>query len=250
MGQNSTIEWTHHTFNPWWGCTKVSPGCTHCYAETISNRYGHDIWGPRKDRRVFGNNHWQEPLKWNSKAEQLGERMRVFCASMADAFEDNPSIAEERTKLWTVIEETPMLDWLLLTKRPENMLRFAPWREKWPDNVWAMTSVENQEQAEKRIPMLAKVPAAIKGLSVEPLLESVDLLPWLKDIGWVIVGGESGVKARPMNPKWALDIRDQCFSANIPFFFKQWGEWMPLNPEDIDSEGERKMYICRDDTSS
>lgn len=247
MGQNSTIEWTHHTFNPWWGCTKVSPGCTHCYAETLSNRYGHDIWGPRKDRRVFGEQHWREPLKWNKQAEQQGQRMRVFCASMADAFEDNPSVEKEREKLWAVIEETPMLDWLMLTKRPENMSRFAPWKDKWPVNIWAMTSVESQEQAEKRIPILAEVPAVIRGLSVEPLLGAVDLSIWLKDLNWVIVGGESGVKARPMNPKWALDVRDQCISANVPFFFKQWGEWMPIESELSDFEKEQRIYTFSND---
>lgn len=227
MGQLSAIEWTDHTFNPWWGCTKVSPGCTHCYAETWSLRYGHDIWGPRKQRRTFGEQHWQEPLKWNRLAIQQGRRMRVFCASMADVFEDNSSVEAERLKLWSLITETPMLDWLLLTKRPENMRRFAPWNESWPSNIWAMTSVENQDKAEKRIPTLIQVPAVICGLSVEPLLGPVDLTPWLDQVQWVIVGGESGRDARPMNPNWVRDIRDQCLAAEVAFFFKQWGEWAP-----------------------
>ena len=231
MAQNSAIEWTNHTFNPWWGCTKVSPGCTHCYAETLSNRYGHDIWGPKKDRRVFGDNHWQEPLKWNKQALHLNQRMRVFCASMADVFEDNTSVEKEREKLWRLIEETPMLDWLLLTKRPENMIDFVPWDADWPKNVWAMTSVENQTQAEERIPILSKIPAVVKGLSIEPLLGPVNLLPWLKSIQWVIVGGESGIRARPMNPKWVMEVRDQCILVDVPFFFKQWGEWSPIDIE-------------------
>ncbi len=231
MGKLSEIEWTDHTFNPWWGCTKVSPGCTHCYAETWSNRYGHDIWGPRKSRRTFGEDHWKEPLKWHREALQIGRRMRVFCASMADVFEDNRSVEEERTKLWHLISETPMLDWLLLTKRPENMIRFTPWNGQWPDNVWAMTSVENQEQAEKRIPVILNVPAVVRGLSVEPLIGPVDLEPWLGHIDWVIVGGESGYKARMINSAWVRHVRDQCAAANVAFFFKQWGEWMPTKDE-------------------
>ena len=229
VAQNSSIEWTDHTFNPWWGCTKVSPGCKHCYAETLSNRYGHDIWGPRKARRTFGEKHWQEPLKWHRLAVEQGRRMRVFCASMADVFEDNRSVEEEREKLWRLIEETPMLDWLLLSKRPENMLKLAPWRDSWHANVWAMTSVENQEEAEKRIPELLKVPAVVRGLSVEPLLGPVDLSPWLTELQWIIVGGESGPNARPMKPDWALQVRDQCKDTGVAFFFKQWGEWAPSN---------------------
>jgi protein gp37 len=157
--------------------------------------------------------------------------MRVFCASMADVFEDNRSVESERMKLWSLIAETPMLDWLLLTKRPENMVRFAPWKDPWPANVWAMTSVENQEQAVKRIPALTYVPAVVRGLSVEPLIGCVDLNPWLDKVHWVIVGGESGREARPMNPAWVLHVRDQCIKANVPFFFKQWGEWAPSSPD-------------------
>lgn len=228
MGQKSAIEWTDHTFNPWWGCTKVSPGCVHCYAETLSSRYRYDVFGPRKPRRTFSETYWQEPLKWNRQASHLGTRMRVFCASMADVFEDNSSIEIERQKLWQLVEETPMLDWLLLTKRPENMQRFAPWKDDWPTNVWAMTSVENEEQAHKRIPVLLEVPAIVRGLSVEPLIGPVDLTPWLDNIQWVIVGGESGAGARPMQLEWVRSIRAQCQEANVPFFFKQWGEWIQL----------------------
>jgi protein gp37 len=228
MGQKSAIEWTDHTFNPWWGCTKVSPGCAHCYAETLSSRYLYDVFGPRKPRRTFGEEYWQNPLKWNRQAAQLERRMRVFCASMADVFEDNKSIEVERQKLWHLIDETPMLDWLLLTKRPHNMIPFAPWKNDWTTNVWAMTSVENQEQAEKRIPILLEVPAIVRGLSVEPLLGPVDLGSWLEDIHWVIVGGESGQGARQMRADWVRYLRDQCVAAGVAFFFKQWGEWVHL----------------------
>lgn len=241
MGQNSSIEWTDHTFNPWWGCTKVSPGCKHCYAETLSNRYGHAIWGPHSDRRIFGEKHWQEPLKWHRSAIEQGRRIRVFCASMADVFEDNRKIEAEREKLWQLIEETPMLDWLLLSKRPENMLKFAPWSNAWPDHVWAMTSVENQEEAERRLPVLLHVPAVVRGLSVEPLIGPVDLSEWLADIQWVIVGGESGPNARPMHPDWVRKVQDQCERFNVAFFFKQWGAWAPSGA-DMKSDGTmRKM---------
>lgn len=238
MGQKSAIEWTDHTFNPWWGCTKVSPGCVNCYAETFSNRYKYDVFGPRKSRRTFGEGYWQEPIKWNRQAAQLGERKRVFCASMADVFEHNPRIEAEREKLWSLIEETPMLDWLLLTKRPENMRRFAPWENEWPRNVWAMTSVENQELAQKRIPILLEVPAVVRGLSVEPLIGPVDLEPWLENIQWVIVGGESGQGARQMKPDWVRNLRDQCTTAGVPFFFKQWGEWTYIENEEHSGSNE------------
>ncbi|MEM7132066.1 MAG: phage Gp37/Gp68 family protein [Chloroflexota bacterium] len=227
MGQKSTIEWTDHTFNPWWGCVKVSKGCTNCYAETWANRYGHDVWGQKKSRRTFSDTHWKQPLKWDKVADNNKQRERVFCASMADAFEDNCSVESERQRLWRLIECTSMLDWLLLTKRPENMKRLAPWNQDWPSNVWALTSVEDQEQAEKRIPSLVDVPAVVRGLSVEPLLGPVDLRPWLDQIQWVIVGGESGRQSRPMHPEWVRCIQQQCRDAKVPFFFKQWGNWIP-----------------------
>lgn len=231
MAKSSSIEWTDHTFNPWWGCTKVSPGCKHCYAETWAKRYGHNVWGPTRSRRFFSQNHWRQPLKWNREATEQGQRMRVFCASMADVFEDHPEIEKERNRLWKLIEETPMLDWQLLTKRPENMVKFVPWGDEWPQNVWAMTSIENQELADKRLPVVIKVPAAVRGLSVEPLIGPVDLRPWLSEIQWVIVGGESGPKSRPMHPDWVRDLRNQCQKFGVSFFFKQWGNWIPVQGE-------------------
>lgn len=227
MGQNSTIEWTNHTFNPWWGCVKVSEGCAHCYAEIWANRYGFKLWGLRRPRRTFGNEHWREPLRWNKVAAEKKQHARVFCASMADVFESVSSVEGERQKLWALIEQTTMLDWLLLTKRPENMRLLAPWKKLWPPNVWAMTSVESQKWAEKRIPFLLDVPAQVHGLSVEPLLEPVSLEPWIERLDWVIVGGESGEKARPMHPSWVRKIRDLCAEYDVAFFFKQWGQWKP-----------------------
>lgn len=221
MGLNSKIEWTTHTFNPWWGCTKVSTGCKHCYAETLSKRWGHDFWGPGKPRRLMSDAHWREPLKWNAEAAEFGERSRVFCASMADVFEENAPEGELE-RLWELIRKTPCLDWQLLTKRPHRILESLP--EDWGDgyaNVWLGTSVENQKVIQ-RIDHLREVPSVIRFLSLEPLLGPLRGLD-LAGIQWAIVGGESGPGARPMNPQWVREIKRQCEDANVAFFFKQWG---------------------------
>lgn len=179
--ENSKIEWCDHTFNPWSGCIKVSPGCVHCYAETLSNRWGKDIWGPGAKRQRTSSAYWKKPLKWNKQAANEGRRFRVFCASMADVFEDNPQVSDWRSDLWDLIELTPNLDWLLLTKRPEKVLEFTRrWTPEnygpsWPDNIWVGTSVENQKYADERIPELLNIPARIRFLSIEPLLGPVDL---------------------------------------------------------------------------
>lgn len=206
MGANTGIEWCDATFNPWWGCTKVSDGCKFCYADTLSKRYGHDIWGPKAERRFFGEKHWAEPLKWNRDAERDGRRKRVFCASMADVFEKhmlpevNDAIERARARLFTLIHTTRHLDWLLLTKRPENILSMipVPWRDEPPHNVWYGTSVESQEYAEQRIPELLKVPAVVRFLSAEPLLGPIDLSPWLG----VCEACEEAVSAS--DPRWRI----------------------------------------------
>jgi protein gp37 len=236
MGKDSAIQWTHHTFNPWWGCTRVSPGCTNCYAETFARRVGVK-WGPQAERRVFGDKHWNEPLKWNREAEKAGERRRVFCASMADVFEDRPELEAERAKLWLLIAQTPSLDWLLLTKRPEKMSWMAPphWSPRWPSNVWAMTTVEDQQRAEERLPALKAIPAVVRGLSVEPLLGPLVLD--LAGISWVIVGGESGHGARPFDLAWARSIVNQCQEAQVPVFVKQLGA-QPWAPEALQRKSE------------
>ena len=263
--ENSKIEWTDHTWNPWMGCTKVSPGCKFCYAETLMDtRYGKVEWGPQGKRVRTSDANWRKPLAWNRAAEFAGQRARVFCASLADVFEVKPDQALEmerwRGELWDLIDATPWLDWLLLTKRPETVAGLVPYVKNghpWPDNVWLGTSVENQKYADERIPELLKVPAAVRFLSCEPLLGPVDLSQWLvaehyavevpapkgigypptvkvarirKAINWVIVGGESGRDARPMHPDWARSLRDQCLEAGVPFFFKQWGEWSENYP--------------------
>lgn len=230
MAKDSAIEWTHHTFNPWWGCTKVSPGCKHCYAEAFARRIGRDNWGARATRRFFGDAHWREPLKWNAEAARAGVRRRVFCASMADVFEARHDLVPHRERLWRLVGETPALDWLLLTKRPERVLAAVPWGKKWPANVWVGVTAENQRWAQKRIPILLDFPAAVRFLSCEPLLGPLDLRQWLngsRRVDWVIAGGESGHGARPMNPEWARHIRNQCLAAGVPFHFKQWGHWRP-----------------------
>ena len=257
MGKNSHIEWTHHTFNPWWGCKKVSPACDHCYAELWAKRMGHSLWGKDSPRRFFSDAHWREPLKWNEDARHSGERHRVFCASMADVFEYRGDLNLERTRLWDLIENTPYLDWLLLTKRPQNVRRLAPWRTNWPPNVWLGTSVENQAQAEKRLPFLLKNSASIRFLSCEPLLGPLDLREWFRrkefyPIDWIIAGGESGAASRPMHPDWISTLLHQCKEFDVPFHFKQWGQWVPTQLVDgsvraklIELNNERPVKMAR-----
>ena len=230
MARNSKIEWTDHTFNPWWGCTKVSPACDHCYAEAWAKRIGLDIWSAGRPRRFLSDAYWGQPHRWNKEAEQTGRRVRVFCASMADVFEWKKGLAAWRQRLWTVIEETPFLDWLLLTKRPHLAGRLTPWKDDWPDNVWLGTTVENQRWVDKRLPHLEESPARIRFLSCEPLLDEIQLDKWLrqKAVHWVIAGGESGPQARPSDPEWFYMLRDQCIAHATPFHFKQWGDWAPV----------------------
>ncbi len=274
MGANTNIEWADHTFNPWRGCTKVGLGCANCYAEKLSHRNPGTlgVWGPKGKRPIAAEAYWLQPLQWNKIAKESGEKHRVFCASLADVFEGPETMPAEyveqidaaRDRLWSLIEETPNLIWLLLTKRPQNILKIWHQHDEpdgagggyirtWQENVWVGTSVEDQKTADLRIPELLKVPAAKRFLSVEPLLGPVWLQKsdqdfndrwaheWLtgkkiledcdgrwskitnERIDWVIVGGESGKNARPMDPDWVRLIRGQCQSAGVPFFFKQWG---------------------------
>lgn len=236
--KNSKIEWTHHTFNPWWGCERVSPACKHCYAETLAHRFGLDVWGKFSDRRWLSDAYWRQPLAWDRQAREQRTRARVFCASMADVFEDRRDLDPWRERLWALIALTPNLDWLLLTKRPECVAGLVPWDAVWPDNVWLGATVENQKWADRRAPLLIKFPAAVRFVSCEPLLGSVDLSPWLKGpaertIDWVIAGGESGHHARPMSPEWLKALRDQCRVHSVAFHFKQWGNWLPVPPSKV-----------------
>ena len=231
MAENSTIVWTDNTFNPWIGCTKVSAACDNCYAEAWAGRFRPNSWGPKADRKLTKS--WGDPVKWNRMAQLNVHRQRVFCASLADVFDNHKSILPEwRQKLWSMIRDTPHLDWLLLTKRPQNIARFLP--ENWAagyKNVWLGVTAENQKEADRRIPHLLSVPAAVRFLSCEPLLSDIDLR-WaaggtlqLQELHWVIAGGESAPdqKRREMDTGWVRNLRDQCIAADIPFVFKQWG---------------------------
>lgn len=227
MAENSRIEWTDHTFNPWWGCVRVSPACKNCYAEAFAKRIGQDVWGPKAPRRFLSDQQWSQPLRWDANARKEGVRARVFCASMADVFEDRSELDPHRQRLWGLIEQTPNLDWLLLTKRPENISGMVPWSKGWPDNVWLGVTVEDQKRADQRLPILTTFPAAVRFISAEPVFSELDLSRWRHDIDWVIAGGESGVRARASDPAWFYSLRDKCAEWGIAFHFKQWGEWAP-----------------------
>lgn len=226
MAENSGIEWTHHTFNPWIGCTKVSPACDFCYAEAFEARFGRG-WGPHARRRT---KTWGNPVKWNKQAAAEGRRFRVFCASLADVFDNDRSITSGwRGDLWHLIHRTPYLDWLLLTKRPQNIARYLrpeeygnlpPWGDGWP-HVWLGTTAENQTEYDRRWPHLRAFPARVRFLSMEPLLGGVDLGD-MTGLHWVITGGENGAQHRPSDPAWFRSLRDQCAASGVPFLFKQW----------------------------
>lgn len=243
--KNSAISWTDHTFNPWIGCARVSAGCLHCYAEERDRRYGEGLWGADAPRRVTSDANWRQPLRWNRDAETAGRKAFVFCASLADVYEDRPDLVEPRARLFDLIEATPHLVWLMLTKRPENVLRLSdPW-VLWPDNVWIGTTVEDDQRARERIPTLMRVSEApVRFLSCEPLLSPLSVErgameatvgTWQRyravsdAIGWVIVGGESGPGYRPMNLDWARRLVDECDALGIPVWFKQAGGTIRLN---------------------
>jgi protein gp37 len=229
MGETTAISWADHTFNPWIGCQKVphSPACTHCYAEALADR-----WWPTErlwhgNRRRTGAANWATPRRWNRDADKFDHRPRVFCASLSDIFEDHPDVIDWRADALQLMVDTPNLDWLLLTKRAENITRMVPdaWLAHWPANIWAGVTVESDLWAHVRLPHLAVVPAPVRFVSAEPVHSLLDLTPWLQDIDWVIAGGESGRHAKPTHPDVFRSLRDQCANARVPFLFKQWGEW-------------------------
>ena len=285
MGESTQIGWTDHTFNSHIGCQRVSPACGGakgvggCYAEAlVTGRMGYNptsadprrrltLWGPpsTSTRQRTSPTNWRNPVKWNAAAKAEGVRRRVFCASLADVFEDHPDLPAVRADLWPLIEACGSLDWQLLTKRPENILAMVPpaWLDVWPAHVWVGTTVEDQRRANERIPHLLAVPARVRFLSCEPMLEAIDLTRldifkgegWTKSlpgepatyydalrgsglrpswtgvsiettssaIAWCIVGGESGPGARPFDLAWARSIVAQCDAAGIPVFVKQLG---------------------------
>lgn len=253
MGEDTKIQWCHHTFNPWRGCTKVSAGCAHCYAETLSKRNPGvlGVWGESGTRVVASESMWRQPLKWDKEAKAAGVRRRVFCASLADVFEDREELDVHRRRLFRLIRATLNLDWLLLTKRPDRVARILRrcldrwesrvqsgkrdadywWVVDWmqngqpsgrvPDNVWLGASVENRA-AKRRIDLLRETPAAVRFLSIEPLLEDMGELD-LTGIHWVIVGGESGPHARWCDLAWIRSVVAQCEAAGVAVFVKQLG---------------------------
>lgn len=256
MGKETSIEWTHHTFNPWWGCVRVSAACDHCYAETWAKRLGENVWGPRSERRFFGDSHWKEPLKWNAEALSLGVRRRVFCASMADVFENREDLKPHRLRLLKLIDATPSLDWLLLTKRIHLVRKQLPKGYEFPSNVWLGATVENQDAATKRLKYLTAFETpSVRFLSCEPLLGPLDLTPWLKQgsvgarVDWVIAGGESGPGSRPMEPQWPEALREQCEAAGVAFHFKQWGHWAPLEQAANAVKRSTAIHVVRRDGS-
>lgn len=283
MGETTAIEWCDATLNLWWGCTKVSDGCKHCYAETLTNRYGRNNWGPSGTRQEVKS--WRQTIaKVGKRAKVENRRLRVFVQSMSDTFEGPDTMGGVDSENWKTTQrlkteleyatlDYPELDFLVLTKRPENVLpRWGASFFGCRPNVWIGTSVEDQSTADERIPHLLAIPATVRFLSCEPLLGPIDLRNWLEpyenyprdangeflgysnfvqpnDIHWVIVGGESGPKARPMHPDWARSLRDQCTAADVPFLFKQWGEWWPPNIANavVSKPFVRKAISIRDD---
>ncbi|MBW4695569.1 MAG: phage Gp37/Gp68 family protein [Lyngbya sp. HA4199-MV5] len=253
MASNSKIEWTTHTFNPWIGCTEVSPGCAHCYARDMMERRYHRVqWGAGQPRSRTTADYWKQPARWQRQAKANGQRDRVFCASLADWLDDEVSI-DWLADLLKLIETTPHLDWLLLTKRIEHWsdrlqavsrlihdsaIIASTWLEgNAPVNVWLGTTVEGQQQANERIPLLLEIPTTLRFLSCEPLLEAINILPCLPTVAaangecglepnrlhWIICGGESGKEARTFDLQWARSLREQCQAAGVAFFFKQTG---------------------------
>jgi len=250
MMATTKIEWADKVWNPVTGCTKVSEGCRNCYAELMANRF----WGDRKFSDVrYNPEKLFQPLSWKKPA-------RVFVNSMSDLFHKDVPFTVI-LNIWRVMMDAKQHTFMILTKRPERMIEFIKWLNISDDeiqqNIWLGVSVEDQKTAEQRIPDLLATPAKVRFLSCEPLLGPLDLwkfatreetfgsmydhrgsygfypgLPkesvkYHEGIDWVIAGGESGPNARPMHPDWARSIRDQCVDAGVPFFFKQWGEWVP-----------------------
>lgn len=231
--ENSRISWCTHTFNAWLGCIEVSDGCRNCYArKLVENRMGKDAWGPKQTtpRIRTSSGYWKQPLKWNRDAIETGERPRVFCGSLMDAFEDHPDAESARPDLFKLIENTRQVIWMLLTKRSENISEMVPdrWLQSWPENVWPGVSAEDQKTFNERSRQLLRVPAGVRWISAEPLLATIDMRVYLKDvhkngINWVIAGGESGPGHRPMQLDWVRSIRDQCVARSVPFHYKQYG---------------------------
>lgn len=264
MSDKTGIEWADATWNPLVGCTKVSPGCDHCYAETLVNRFaGTSAAFPTEFHivNVRSDKFLTQPLRW--KTPRL-----IFVNSLSDLFHQD--VADEFVaRVFAVMAKCPQHTFQVLTKRHARMrsLLSSPWMRDqvaavadldvmtWPlPNVWLGVSAETQQWADIRIPALLETPAAVRFVSAEPLLGPITL-PAVERLDWVIVGGESGPGARPMHADWARGLRDQCVGAGVPFLFKQWGEWAPTRVDDplrpsavfvnVAPPGEPPLTMCR-----
>lgn len=241
MGNETIIAWTDHSFNPWMGCSKVSQGCAHCYAEThTKNRMGLDLWGPTATRQIT-KGPWKNVQRWQKAAAAgtpgiLGNgKHLVFTGSLCDWAEDRPDLVEPRARMWDVIRSSPDLWFQMLTKRPQNIRGFLPedWGDGYP-NVWLGTSVEDMNVAD-RVDFLRDIPAVVRFISYEPALGPLNALD-ITGLDWVIFGGESGSGFRPMDPQWARDMRTKCEEAGIAFFYKQSAAFRTEKGIELDGE--------------
>lgn len=258
MGQETGIGWTDHTGNFWGGCVKVSEGCANCYAEAlvVRGRMQLPVWGPPSTtaRHRF-KGAWEEVKRWDRAAGRDGVRRRLFVSSLADIFEDHPQVAPWRAEALTILASLRHLDVQCLTKRPENITRMVPpaWLApgEWPAHVWVGCTVENQRRANERIPELLKVPARVRFLSCEPLLEDLGDLD-LSGIDLVILGGESGPGARPCDVRWIRRVMAQCREQGVSVFVKQLGanvpttEWGGGRLPQVDERGGARTWALRD----
>lgn len=250
MSEHTAISWADSTWSPWEGCTQVSPACDHCYAKRMNVRFRKgENWGPGAPRRLYDDEHWDKPVRWNAAAAKAGKVRSVF-PSVCDPF-DNEVDPALRERFFALIGATPNLRWLLLTKRIGNVPGMVALIPGWlPPNVWLGATVCNQAEADRDIPKLLAVPARVRFLSIEPMLGPVDLHDHLmrqvngftQRIDWVICGGESGPQARPMHPGWVRSLRDQCAAAGVPFHFKQWGEW--VTDSDLPDQTNDSLYTA------
>jgi len=233
MAETSKIEWTDSTFNPWIGCQKISAGCDHCYAEAMNRfrKWNGGEWGPRAPRGRTSEQNWHKPIQWNREAERSGVRRKVFTASLADWL-DKKADQRWREDLADLIRTTPMLDWLLLTKRIENYERYAPWRPKEiPRNVWLGVTCEDQAAFDRRWPIASELPATVHFVSYEPAIGPLTVAEVRVPPEWIICGGETGAGARRMKKRWARNLLRECEELSISFFMKQMTNKATIPPD-------------------
>jgi protein gp37 len=243
MGDATEISWADRTHNEWIGCARVSRGCRFCYAEILDARWGHSSWGAKGVRRLTSEANRRKPYAWNRTAERARKPSRVFASSLGDVFEDHPQANAWRPGLFRTVEETPWLRWMLLTKRIDLVAAMTAeqWGTDWPTNVWLGTSVEGQAEADERLPiLLATDGPAERFASAEPLLEPIVVAGHLNTgkypLSLLIGGGESGPRARYNNlVEAARGLRDETAAADVPFLWKQWGEFADCSQLDTEA---------------